>query len=561
MVGKYFEDVQIGKVTLQDVTSGREEIGDWVSLKSYLEFTQIVTGLLNPYHREYPVIEARELEPPFDLSLLEHGDLPGFSMVALDRSLDYQREIFQFDLFHSPQESSSPEVLTLRNQETFLSRLPRPHHSDFVKAMEKTDITSLQHYGNVLQTMFAMDRGHVIARGPDKGYRLLGVYASFPSDLDREIKRFGFETGKFQPGSNRLYERNRLFVYKYLMELFGYPIASERRTSAAMFARRLMDRNENFIISVLATSDRVITLISSRGKGRWPLVEKFALVSLDAEAKDTIQALDEGGYWVDPLRRVVLLKVTYMQHDYNPQNVIEDRALSVVDQEAVHPITGAKLNNIQVLKTVRRRLVRLNDLVRGEHEGHIVFQGQEMVYGTEDHLSRLKFLHAWIHKHRRTLLGYSARTFRHVESTLDSYLNDGSLSEEFSRHASVYKAVQILVETLKQEYQVMQLMRALESKGGSGSRTTYRDRLVLLLEFLYRESELMQYQEEVFEKALFLCDGVLGKPYFRKRYQKGRGRTHTPYEQEVLYLYDQLMMQRNRLEWRYFRFCHASDAV
>ena len=104
-----------------------------------------------------------------------------------------------------------------------------------------------------------MDRAHVMARDEAGDFRLLGVYASFPSDLDTELKGLGRKLGKFKKLDSATYEREREFVYQFLMELYGFPIASERRTSGALFARRLSHLKEQYLIKVLGASDRTIT--------------------------------------------------------------------------------------------------------------------------------------------------------------------------------------------------------------------------------------------------------------------------------------------------------------
>ena len=545
----------------EESVSTRAGVQDLFALKSTIEHAQIKVGLIEPYSQTYPLIEARELQPPFDPALLEYKELPGFSMVAFDRPLEYQDEPFQYDLMHDPEASTSPEAAMQRNLNLFSSKLPRARHKELMRRLESSDITSTEHYPDILAFICGMDRGHVIARSRTGTYRLLGIYASFPSDLDSEIKRFGFKIGKFKTGDNKLYERNRLFVYRYLMELHGFPIASERRTSAAMFARKLAKNNENFIVSVLGNSDRVLTFLSSRGKEHWPLVEKIALVSVDEDSRETVDALDRAGFFVDRERRVIIFKATYIQHEYNPDNIIEDRALSVVEQEAIHPVTGDRFSNLNLLKTTQRRLVRLNDIVRGEHQGQIVYGDHEMIYGTEDHLSRLKFLNAWLVKHRRTLLGYSSRTFRQIERTLESYLKDPDLTPDLLRYPVTYRTVCVFVDTLRQEFQVLQLEQALNKSSGEGRSLSYRDRLALLLEFLYRERELIKFKEEVFEKVMFLCDRVLDSDYFNKRYRTRQRKTGSAYETDVLELYDQVMRQRNRLELRYFRSSYSTSAV
>src|SRR4030042_6279538 len=107
-----------------------------------------------------------------------------------------------------------------------------------------------------------MGPAHVLARDPKGDFRLLGVYGSFPSDLDTELKALGRRLGKFQELDSAAYEREREFVYQFLMELYGFPIASERRTSAALFARRLSRLKEQSLIKGLGTADRSITSLS-----------------------------------------------------------------------------------------------------------------------------------------------------------------------------------------------------------------------------------------------------------------------------------------------------------
>ena len=91
----------------------------------------------------------------------------------------------------------------------------------------------------------------MLAWDADKFFHLAGVFASFPSDIDSELKRFGIRIGKFVYGDSDMYERNRMFVYQYLMELYGFPIVSERRTSSALFARKLHKMGERFLLRVI----------------------------------------------------------------------------------------------------------------------------------------------------------------------------------------------------------------------------------------------------------------------------------------------------------------------
>ena len=136
-------------------------------------------------------------------------------------------------------------------------------------------------------------------------FRLLGVYGSFPSDLDTELKTLGRRLGKFKELDSASYEREREFVYQFLMELYGFPIASERRTSAALFARRLSRLKEQYLIKVLGASDRTITSLCGLEQKQYPLVEKIALISLPPGLAEANPHLDDqaaftwtpGGEW------------------------------------------------------------------------------------------------------------------------------------------------------------------------------------------------------------------------------------------------------------------------
>ncbi len=79
---------------------------------------------------------------------------------------------------------------------------------------------------------------------------------------------------------------------------------------------------------------------------------------------------------MDPKRRVVIFKVTYQQHKYNRFNVLEDRAMSVVKQEVIHPVHGGRETSLNILKDTHRSLKELTDIVRGEHSGSIFLPAQ-----------------------------------------------------------------------------------------------------------------------------------------------------------------------------------------
>ena len=223
-------------------------------LKRFLDAVHIRFCLVKPYqeHKNYPLVEGRELLPSFDNDMFEYKDLPGFSMVAFARQLDYFSETFQFDKLHPIVMEADGACCPLENQvlarnvQTLASRLPRMHQDIFRQQFANADTVILDNYPSLMPYLLAMDRAQVLALDADRQFHLAGVFASFPSDIDSELKRFGMRIGKFVYGDSEIYERNRMFVYQYLMELYGFPIVSERRTSSALFARKLHKLGEHF---------------------------------------------------------------------------------------------------------------------------------------------------------------------------------------------------------------------------------------------------------------------------------------------------------------------------
>ena len=371
------------------------EITDLEALKHFLDAVHVKFCLLKPWceTENYPLVDSRDLLPSFEAELWEYKGLPGFSMVAFARPLESFSEIFQYDILHpvlsavNTAEGASCPLEThviARNVQMFLSRLPKKLQDPFRDQFRRVDTAVLDYYPALMPYLLAMDRAHVFATDIYGHYHLAGLFASFPSDMDGEIKRFGLRTGKFKIGDNEMYERNRTFVCQFLMELYGFPISSERRTSAALFSRRLHKLGERFLVRVLGQSDRTITTIWNNGENRpYPRVEKIALVKLDPEQKDLIRACGEGGFFVDAEKRVVIIRISYKQHRYNADNVRQDRALSVERQELIHPLTGRVMPDVNVVKDTSTMILRLNDIVRGEYVGRAVYKRNELVENTD----------------------------------------------------------------------------------------------------------------------------------------------------------------------------------
>jgi hypothetical protein len=511
---QFFSEVHLDGLPLAAYQHVSAAIRDRNLLKDFLEYTHIRQGLLAPYDAAYPLIEPRELLPSFEKNFSEYKHLPSFSMVAFNRPLSYQEEIFQFDLLHPRAEGTRrPGRGTLEKITPHLDRDLRP---GFKQLFGARDITELAHYEELLRFIIHMDRAQVIARDERGDFRLLGVYASFPSELDTELKSMGLRLGKFKILDNATYEREREFVYQFLMELYGFPIASERRTSAALFARRLSRLKEQYLIKVLGASDRTITSLSGFEQKRYPLVEKIALIALPAGLAEANPHLRDNGFYVDPGRRVVILKVIYLQHKYNRNNVLEDRALSVLRQELIHPYTGARETSFNILKDTKRVLKDLTDIVRGEYIGSITYKGSDLLTTTKTHEDRLKFLSAWLAKNQRRLGAYSQETFEATKKLLNSYLSHREYREVFARHREPHREV---VQRLAYLTQVQQL-QPLEKLAQPGKRQQGpgpSHRLAQALDFLEANQEKLPYfYPDLFDKCCHLYSEIMHYPYFKK---------------------------------------------
>jgi hypothetical protein len=511
---EFFSEVRLDGLPLAAVREGAAPLRDRALLKDFLEYVHIKEGLLVPYHASYPLIEPRELLPSFEKTFFEYKDLPSFSMVAFNRPLSYQGEIFQFDLLHPAGEGRRRG--TRGNLDKFIPYLDPVLRSAFKQLFAPRDLTDLAHYEELLDFLFHMDRAHLIARDSEGDFRLLGVYASFPSDLDTELKAFGRKLGKFKQHDSATYEQEREFVYQFLMELYGYPIAAERRTSAALFARRLSRLKQPYLIKVLGTSDRTITSLSGFDQKKYPLVEKVALIHLPPGLAEANLYLRDQGYYVDPDRRVVILKVTYQQHKYNRFNVLEDRALGVVKQEIVHPYHGGRDARHNILKDTKRFLKELTDIVRGEYSGTISYKGTDLLASTKTHEERLKFLSAWLSKNQRRLGTYSPDSFEAAKKVLNSYLMNRDHRDAFSKQPELHQEVLRHVVYLSQAQQLQTLERLAQGRRGRQRLTPFQ-RLTQALAFLEeKREELPYFYPDLFDKCIKLWDQLLAYSYFKE---------------------------------------------
>lgn len=531
-------------------------VSSLADLKRLLDSVHIKYCLIKPFQEtaNYPVLESRELLPSFEADPWEYHGLPGFSLVAFDRPLNYFQEIFQFDLLYPPPADATPGERKGRgltkdemqkassNMQAVLARLPRAMQESFRAELGKVDVSLLNNYPALLSYLLEMDRAHVFAMDDDARFYLAGLYASFPSDLDSEIKRFGLRLGKFTVGDNDSYIQNRQFVYQYLMELYGFPIASERRTSSALFARSLHKMGERFMVRVMGQSDRTLTTLYNFGEPRqYPHLEKIALVQVDEDQDGALDTIADQGYFLDAKRRVIILRIKYTQHKFNPNNVRQDRALSVTSQEVIHPFTGEVLANLNVVKDTTNLFLRLNDIVRGEYTGRIVYKRYEIVENTDTDEKRLKFLFSWLSKHQRRIISYSDEFYAKVAKVLDNYL----LSPE---HYEIFESLYDLYQEVLEKFSYIQQarkVRALEdisSRNYKGERVTYRrmlaDAVNLLQELRF---EIINYFDSLVSTVIVLGESMLNDRYLVRNYIDKPEQELTPAGLEVRKNYGKLV--------------------
>ena len=527
-------------------------------LKTFLDLTHIKYCLLKPYFEveDYPLVGARELLPSFEVDLYEYKNLPGFSMVAFERPLNSFQEVFQYDALNSPADwelmsddscCALEESAKASNLRTFQSRLPKRHHADFLSDFDGTNISSMAKYAPLLPYLLELERAHILAPDSTGNFALQGIYASLPSNLDSELKQFGLKIGKFKPGNNLMYECNRLFVYQFMMELYGFPIVSERRTSSAMFAIRLLRQGERFIVRVLGQSDRTITTLMSpppnapRRLKKYPRVEKMALVQVNESQTDTIEFLKDHGFFVDAKKLVVILRVTYQQHDYSPKNVREDRALSVLKQEVIHPITGRVIDNLNIIQNVQNMILRLNDIVRGEYRIPVNYKRSEIITDTASHENRLKALYMWLFKHMHRIVDYSDEYYSQVVRVLDGYLLAPDNYEIFNEHYELHQEVWSRYGQIQQARKI-RILEDLRYRKYKGEPISYLRMLELMTEILGElKFEIVNYFDKLVVKVLIIGNDVTSDPYLLRKYVDVNKDKLSPYGQEIRKLYHRLV--------------------
>jgi hypothetical protein len=197
-------------------------------------------------------------------------------------------------------------------------------------------------------------------------------------------------------------------------------------------------------------------------------------------------------------------------------NVLEDRALSILEQEIIHPYHGGRESGLNILKDTKRFLKDLTDIVRGEYLGSISYKRQDLLTSTKTHEDRLKFLIAWLTKNRRRLATYSAESFEAAKKVLNSYLLNREYKDAFAKHLELHREALREMVHLTQAHQ-LQTLEKLSQKQMDKRRLVPLTRISGALAFLEdKKDELPYFYPAMFEKFLSLWGQLMDYPYFRR---------------------------------------------
>jgi hypothetical protein len=221
---------------------------------------------------------------------------------------------------------------------------------------------------------------------------------------------------------------------------------------------------------------------------------------------------------VDEKKQVVILKVSYKQHKFSPDNVRQERALSVERQEVIHPLTGQGLHAPGLIRDTTSMFLRINDIVRGEHTGRIVYKRNELVENTDSEEKRLKFLSAWLSKQQRRIIGYSDEFYANIDKLLAGYLLSPDSYEQFAGLSDLYQEVLARYSYIQQARKV-RVLEELQEHTFKGERIGYARMLSEAVEILNSlKFEIVSYFDSLVLTVISIGDSLLNDRYLLRTY-------------------------------------------
>jgi hypothetical protein len=210
---------------------------------------------------------------------------------------------------------------------------------------------------------------------------------------------------------------------------------------------------------------------------------------------------------------VLILRVKYKQHKFSHENVRQDRALSVESQEIIHPVSGEILSGVNIIKDTSNMFLRLNDIVRGEYTGYIVYKRSELIENTDTDEKKLKFLFAWLSKHQRRIISYSDEFFSNVVKVLDTYLLSPENYEVFNNLRDLYQEVVTKYSYIQQARKI-RILEDLQMRQYKGKRIGYKVMLEETVNLLHSlKFEIVSYFDSLVAYVIKICESMASDRY------------------------------------------------
>ena len=196
----------------------------------------------------------------------------------------------------------------------------------------------------------------------------------------------------------------------------------------------------------------------------------------------------------------------------------QDRALSVAGQEVLHPLTGEALRGLNIIKDASNMFLRLNDIVRGEFTGRIVYKRTEVVENTDTDEKRLKFLYTWLSKHQRRMISYSDEFFANVSKVLSGYLFAPENSEMFDNMRDLYQEVCTRFSYIQQARRV-RILEDICQRTFRGARITYRQMMREAVDLLNElKFEIVNFFPALVDDVIGCVEKILRDRYLQRNY-------------------------------------------
>ncbi len=212
------------------------------------------------------------------------------------------------------------------------------------------------------------------------------------------------------------------------------------------------------------------------------------------------------------------MRIRYRQHRYDAGNLRQDRALSVASQEILHPLTGEALGGLNIIKDSSNMFLRLNDIVRGEYTGRIVYKRTEVVENTDTDEKRLKFLYSWLVKHQRRMISYSDDFFNNVSKVLSSYLDSPQKTAAFDNLRDLYQEVRSRLSYIRQARRV-RLLQDIAGRQLGGKRISYKQMTKEAVQLLTElQFEIVNFFPDIVETIITNVQHILHDSYLQRTY-------------------------------------------